>query len=193
VPEALSATINNVRIAAKSVDAKRVTVLDSESVSMGIGFQALIAAEVAQETGDVDAVLRAIQAVKTHHKLYAAIYAMDFLRRSGRVSNVVAGIGSILQIKPILTVVPGGKVESVLRVRTFRKAQEKLAELLKEEGEIDHLAIIHTQDEAAAKEFIAEFKDLMPPNPIVAEVGPTIGTHIGLNALGFVSVRKGWR
>lgn len=197
VAGALSATINNVRIAAKSVDEKRVTVVDSETVTMGIGFQALIAAEVAKETGDVDAVLKAIEAVRTHHKVYAAIYTMDFLKRSGRVNNVVAGIGSILQIKPILTVLPGGKIESVHRIRTFRKAQEKLAELLKEEGEIDRLAVIHTQNEEGAREFVneftSEFKHLLPADPIITEVGPTLGTHIGLNSLGFISVRKGWR
>jgi len=193
VAESLSATINNIRIAAKSVDAKRITVLDSETVSMGIGWQALIAAEVAQETGDLDAVVRAAEAVKKHHKLYAAIYTMDFLRRSGRVNNVVAGIGSILQIKPIVTVLEGGKVEAVQRIRTFKKAEEKLAELLKEEGAIDRLAIIHTQNEEGARRFIEEHKDLMPQNPIISEVGPTLGTHIGLNSLGFISVRKGWK
>jgi DegV family protein with EDD domain len=193
VAESLSATINNIRIAAKSVDAKRITVLDSETVSMGIGWQALIAAEVAQETGDLDAVVRAAEAVKKNHKLYAAIYTMDFLRRSGRVNNVVAGIGSILQIKPIVTVLEGGKVEAVQRIRTFKKAEEKLAELLKEEGAIERLAIIHTQNEEGARRFIEEHKDLMPQNPIISEVGPTLGTHIGLNSLGFISVRKGWR
>jgi len=193
VAESLSATINNIRIAAKSVDAKRITVLDSETVSMGIGWQALIAAEVAQETGDLDAVVRAAEAVKKHHKLYAAIYTMDFIRRSGRVNNVVDGIGSILQIKTIVNVLEGGKVEAVQRIRTFKKAEEKLAELLKEEGAIDRLAIIHTQNEEGARRFIEEHKDLMPQNPIISEVGPTLGTHIGLNSLGFISVRKGWK
>jgi DegV family protein with EDD domain len=115
---------------------------------------------------------------------------MDFLRRSGRVSAVVASIGSILQIKPIVTVLEKGKVEAVHRIRTFSKAKDKLKELLDAEGTLDRLAIIHTQNEAGAREFMEEHRSMMPQNTIITEVGPTLGTHIGLNSLGFVSVRK---
>lgn len=190
VSEALSTTINNVRIAAKAVDESRITVLDSQTVSMGIGWQAVIAAEVAQATGDVDAVVKAVEQARKNHKLYAAIYTMEFLRRSGRVNNVVAGIGALLQIKPIVTVMEGGRVESVQRVRTFKNALAKLEELLRAEGSLDRLAIIHTQNEEGAKEFLEQHRSMMPEETIIVEIGPTLGTHIGLNALGFVSIRK---
>jgi DegV family protein with EDD domain len=190
VAESLSGTYNNVRIAAKDVAPDRITVIDSETVSMGIGWQAIVAAEVAAETGDVDSVIKAVAETRKKHKLYAAIYTMEFLRRSGRVSGVVASIGSILQIKPIVTVLEKGKVEAVHRIRTFSKAKDKLKELLDAEGELSRLAIIHTLNEAGAREFMEEHKASMPKYTIITEVGPTLGTHIGLNSLGFVSVRK---
>ena len=190
VAESLSGTYNNVRIAAKDVAPDRITVIDSETVSMGIGWQAVVAAEVAAATGDVDAVIKAVEETRKKHKLYAAIYTMEFLRRSGRVSGVVASIGSILQIKPIVTVLEKGNVEAVHRIRTFNKAKDKLKELLDAEGELDRLAIIHTQNEAGAREFMEEHRDSMPKYTIITEVGPTLGTHIGLNSIGFVSVRK---
>ncbi|MDQ7025114.1 MAG: DegV family protein [Anaerolineae bacterium] len=190
VAESLSGTYNNVRIAANNVAPDRITVIDSETVSMGIGWQAIVAAEVAAETGDVEVVKKAVEGTKNKHRLYAIIYTMEFLRRSGRVSSVVAGIGSILQIKPIVTVQEKGNVEAVHRVRTFSKARRKLKELLDAEGTLDRLAIIHTQNEEGARDFREEHRAVMPENTIITEVGPTLGTHIGLNSLGFVSIRK---
>lgn len=194
VAESLSATYNNVLLACNTVDEERTTVIDSESVSMGIGWLAIIAAEVAAETGDVDAVVQAVNNVKKNHKLYAGIYNMEYLRRSGRVTAVAASIGSLLQIKPIVQVIEKGEVVAAHRVRTFKKVRTKLRELLEEERSLlDRVAIIHTANEESAKQFIADNKDLLPEETIIAEVGPTLGTHIGPNALGFVSVNKAWR
>ncbi len=194
VAESLSATYNNVLLACNTVDKERTTVIDSESVSMGIGWLAIIAAEVAAETGDVDAVVQAVNNVKKNHKLYAGIYNMEYLRRSGRVTAVAASIGSLLQIKPIVQVIEKGEVVAAHRVRTFKKVRSKLRELLEEErGQLDRISIIHTADEASAKQFIADNKDLLPEETIIAEVGPTLGTHIGPNSLGFISVNKAWR
>ncbi|MGB7338674.1 MAG: DegV family protein [Phototrophicaceae bacterium] len=194
VAETLSATFNNVLLACNTVDKERTTVIDSESVSMGIGWLTLIAAEVAAETGDVDAVLQVIDKVKKNHRLFAGIYNMEYLRRSGRVTAVAASLGSLLQIKPIVQVIEKGEVVAAHRVRTFNKVRTKLRDLLQEEkGQLDRLAVIHTANEAGAQEFINDNKDLIPENTIIAEVGPTLGTHIGPDALGFVSVNKAWR
>lgn len=193
VAQSLSATHNNVKLACNAVAAGKSTVIDSESVSMGIGWMTLIAAEVAAK-GDVEAVVNAVNAVKRNHRLFAGIYNMEYLRRSGRVSAVVASIGSILQIKPIVQVIEKGEVISAHRVRTFSKVREKLRELLAEEkGNLDKLAIIHTANEASARQFIEDNKDLVPAETIVAEVGPTLGTHIGPDSLGIVTVNKAWR
>lgn len=194
VAESLSATFNNVLLACNTVDKERTTVLDSESVSMGIGWLALIAAEVAAETGDVEAVVKAVENVKKNHRLFAGIYDMTYLRRSGRVNAVVASIGSLLQIKPIVQVIEKGEVISAHRVRTFKKVITKLRDLLEEEsGQLDRIAIIHTANEDGAKKFIEDNKDILPDETIIAEVGPTLGTHIGPDCLGFVSVNKAWR
>ncbi|GAB5490673.1 MAG: DegV family protein [Phototrophicaceae bacterium] len=194
VAESLSSTYTNVLLACNAVDKERTTVIDSESVSMGIGWLAVIAAEVAAKTNDLDAVTNAINKVKKNHKLYSGIYNMEYLRRSGRVTTVAASLGSLLQIKPIVQVIEKGEVVAAHRVRTFKKVRSKLRELLEEQrGQLDRIAIIHTANEDSAREFIANNKDLLPEDTIISEVGPTLGTHIGPNALGFVSVNKAWR
>lgn len=193
VADGMSSTYNNVRLAAQSLPEGRVTVVDSEAFSMGIGWMTLVACEVAAETGDVTAVLDAIDRVKRNHRLYAAIWDLEPLRRSGRVSSFIASVGSLLQIKPIITVQEKGQVEAAQRVRTFKRAKSKLADLLRQEGELERLAVIYTNDEGAATQFIEDHRDILPEQTFVAEVGPTLGTHIGPNSLGFVSLRTSWR
>ncbi|MGJ3237539.1 MAG: DegV family protein [Anaerolineae bacterium] len=193
VASTLSSTYNVLKLACNAVDKERTTVVDSESVSMGIGWLALIAAEVASETGDIDAVLNAIERVKRNHLLYAGIHNMEYLRRSGRVSGVVASIGSLLQIKPIVQVIENGEVIAAHRVRTFKKVRVKLRELLEEQSDqLERVAVIHTDDLNSAQEFIEENRDLLPENTFITEVGPTLGTHIGPKSIGFVSVNRTW-
>lgn len=190
VASSLSATFNNVRLAAKNIDETRITVLDSESVSMGQGWQVLAAAETAAETGDVEAVKAAVESVRKRQTVYAAIDNIEYLRRSGRISSVIASLGTVLKIKPIVKVIEQGEVQAAHRVRTFKRAKDKLIDLLRTEGELDRLAIIHTQHEEGAYELQEMMGDLVPPRTIIASVGPTLGTHIGVGSLGFVSVRK---
>ncbi len=74
---------------------------------MGLGFQVLVGAEIAEATGDVEKTVEAVKKVREHAYLYAGLQTMEFLRRSGRVGWATAGIGALLQIKPMLQVTNG--------------------------------------------------------------------------------------
>lgn len=191
VPEKLSATINNVRIAAQSMPPDSVTIIDSQILTMATGMQVLVACEVAEATGDVEAVKDAVMRVQKNQKLYAAFATMEYLRRSGRVSGLIAAVGSILQIKPIADVYDG-EVHAAARVRTFSKAIKRLEELTREQGPLDRIAILHIQNEDGVAELKSLLKDVLPENVMVAEVGPTLGTHIGPGAVAVATLRAGW-
>jgi DegV family protein with EDD domain len=192
VPEKLSATINNVRIGAQSLPDDKVTIIDSQKLSMAIGYQAIIAAEVAAETGDVHAVVDAVHRVRENVKLYAVFNTLEYLKRSGRVSAVVAGVGSLLRIKPIVDVVDG-EVELAHRVRTFSRAVDKLEELLREQMPLDRMTLLEIRNREDAQKFGERVKDIMPEGTGLVRVGPTLGTHIGPGAIGFASLRKNWK
>ena len=192
VPEQLSATINNVRIGASSLPDDKVTIIDSQKLSMAIGYQALIAAEVAAETGDVEAVVDAVYRVQKHVKLYAVFDTLEYLKRSGRVNAVVAGVGSLLRIKPIVDV-EDGEVHLAHRVRTFRRAVDKLEELLREQMPLDRLMLLEIRNREDAEKFGERVQDIMPDETDIVQVGPTLGTHIGPGAIGFVSLRAEWK
>lgn len=192
IPPQLSTTINNVRLGAQALPEGSVTVLDSGSLTMASGYQALIAAEVAAETGDVQQVVDAVARVKQHVKLYAIIADLEYLRRSGRVNAAVAFAGSLLQIKLILDV-HDGLVEPLHRIRTFKKAVEKLQEMARAQAPLDRLVIMHIENEAGAEELKHDLRDILPEDVITIVAGPSLGTHIGPGSLGVVTLNAGWK
>lgn len=192
VPEKLSATLTNIRLGAQGLPQERVTLVDAQTLTFGIGMQVLVAAEIAQETGDVAAVLDAVERVRQHQQLYAAFATMEYLRRSGRVSALVASVGSLLQIKPIVRVWESDVIP-VTRVRTFKKAQARLRDLIADEAPLDRLAVLHIRNEEGARAFRESLGELAPPDTPIVEVGPTLGTHIGPGSVGALTLSARWR
>jgi DegV family protein with EDD domain len=191
-PAKLSGIYNAMRLGASNLPPEKISLVDSGTLTMALGWQVVIGAEVAKETGDVEKVLQAIQKVRQNQKLYAALATMEFLRRSGRVGWAAAGIGALLQIKPIVTL-DDGVVSRLAAIRTFGKAVEKLVELTREQAPLDRLAIMHANNLQGAQDLKKQLGDVAPESTIIIEVGPTLGTHIGPGALGVLPVSKSWR
>jgi DegV family protein with EDD domain len=170
---------------------KRVTCVDSTSLSLGLGFQVLAAAEAA-ELG-LQAALAAVESARRNLRVYAALDTVEYLRRSGRVPNTVAMLGSLLSIKPLIELADG-VVKTVGAVRTTSQANERISRFLLDEGSLERLAVLHTSAEPRAKEFLDKAmrnaSQSMPRDILMLNVTTIIGTHIGPNGLGFASVRK---
>lgn len=188
----LSTTINSVKMGSVNIPEDQITFIDSHTVTLGQAFQVLLAAEVAEKTGDVQQVVDAVLRARDHARVYAAFATMENLRRSGRVSNLVAHVGELLQIKPIIRV-EDGEVIPHQRARTFKKAVNKLEELAREEGELDRLGILHVRNEEGAYRLLDRLSDIAPPDAMVVEVAPSLGTHIGPGSLGIGTLSKKWR
>ncbi len=170
--------------------AGRVHVVDSGQLTLGIGFQALAAAEAAARGGDVAEALAAVEAIRTRVRLIAMLDTLEFLRRSGRVSWAKARLGSLLRIKPFLEV-RHGEVLSLPAVRTRRKGLAHLAEHLRALGPLDYLAVLHTGAEDDARALLAAADtSALRLQPLVVFVTTVIGTHVGPNGVGFVAVPR---
>lgn len=187
---ALTTIINSARQAAQDFPEK-ITVIDSLSMSLGLGFQVLAAAEAA-EMG-LQAALDAIQATRKRLRLFAALDTMENMRRSGRVPAVVTMLGSLLQIKPLIEIA-NGEVKALGAVRTTKQANERMLNLLLQEGLLERLAILHTGAEPRAREFLntlmQKASQSVPRDILMVNVTTVIGTHVGPNGLGFAAVRK---
>ncbi|GGL83522.1 degV domain-containing protein [Deinococcus aerolatus] len=122
----LSGTVGSARLAAQDFG-DRVTVLDSGSVSMGLGMRALRAAELAQAGKTTPEIVAELERVARAADIRFTVDTLDFLRINGRIGGAQALLGGLLNIKPIL-VVKKGRVESGGRVRGHRKAIQDLVE-----------------------------------------------------------------
>jgi DegV family protein with EDD domain len=191
-PAALSGIYNSMRLGIANLPPDCVTLIDSGTVTMALGWQVLVGAEVAAETGDVDKVVGAINRVRANQKLYAGLATMEFLRRSGRVSWALAGIGALLQIKPMLEV-KDSVVLPLGRVRTFSKVVQELLSLTKAQAPLDKLAILHANNPEGAREMHSQLADVAPPDTLLINITTVIGTHTGPGALGIALVTQGWR
>jgi DegV family protein with EDD domain len=169
-----------------------VTVLESGSLSLGLGFQVLAAAEAIADEADLDQVLAAIRSTRERLYVYAALDTLEYVRRSGRVPAAVAALGGMLHIKPVVEL-REGEVKPISASRTTRQATEKLFSLLIELGPLERLAILHTNAPGRAKDFLdalmAEHRQSVPRDILIVNVTTVIGTHVGPNGLGVAAVK----
>lgn len=119
--ESMSGTAGTFRKAAEAISVP-VTVVDARTVGLGVGFAALSAGAAARDGAEADAVAREAARVARSSLSLLTVESLEFLRRGGRVSAAVAGIGSALNIRPVLGVV-GGRMEVIERVRTASRAR----------------------------------------------------------------------
>lgn len=185
----LSGVYNVASTAARAFD-DLVQVVDSRSISLGLGFQAVAAAEALRAGALVQQALQAAERARQHVTVIALLDTLEFVRRSGRVSWAKARLGDLLKIKPFIDV-REGKVLSIGEARTRRKGLERLRELLAQRGRLERLAVMHANAESDALELAAEFTAVSQRPPLVVSLTPVIGVHTGPQALGFAAVAAG--
>ncbi|MFM8321673.1 MAG: DegV family protein [Chloroflexota bacterium] len=163
---------------------ERVRVVDSQSLSLGLGFQALEAGAAAQRQAHLDEILALLDDARRRARLFAMLDTLEYVHRSGRVSWARARLGSLLRVKPFVEV-HAGQVKSMGEAHSRGKGVQRLAEFLARLGRLDRLAILHTNAEQEARRFLSELALDLPHAPLVVNVTTAIGTHVGPNALGF--------
>jgi DegV family protein with EDD domain len=165
--------------------AERVHIVDSATACGGEGLVVLAAAAAARAGADGDAVTDRAQRARAALKMWFAIDTLDYLRKGGRIGGAQAWLGGALKIKPILTV--ESEITPIERVRTSRRAFERLVELLGERAKdgADGWMVQHIQAPTQAEELVAHGRELFGCEPVtVSEIGPVIGAHVGPGLLG---------
>jgi DegV family protein with EDD domain len=165
---------------------ERILVEDSRSACGGQGLMSIVASRAAAKGAGAAEALEAAREVRSTLKLWFAIDTLEYLRKGGRIGAAQAFLGSALQIKPILTI--GEEITPVERVRTRRRAIERLVEFAKERREAgaDKWVVQHIHDPETARELVERCREVFGSDPIfVSEIGPVIGAHIGPGLLGF--------
>jgi DegV family protein with EDD domain len=151
---------------------------------------AQIGAEMSAAGSSGTEIVAALEAIKGRIDLYVALDTLEYLKRGGRISGARAAMGTMLSIKPIITVTDG-LVEQAERVRTRAKARERCLELLTARP-IERATVLHTT-QADVESFRAAFMERSGLDPAVVQtrtVGPSVGPHLGPGCVGAVAVYK---
>jgi DegV family protein with EDD domain len=186
---ALSGTYQSAVLAKSLLNEKAdITTVDSRTASYGLGLLVVAAAKAAQEGKSKEECLALIHKLREQSELYFLVDTLEYLQKGGRIGKASAIIGSLLNIKPILSIDPDGEVFSVDKVRGQKKAMQRIIELFQQNkmaSQQVQAIIAHSNAHDTAE----QFEGLLRENFQVASLtytalGPVIGTHAGPGAIG---------
>lgn len=181
----LSGTVNSANQAKGSLGENApIEVVDSGGASIAL---ALIIAAAAEAAGGAASCQELAEQVRRDLPRTSAVFALDtleYLQKGGRIGKAQAFVGSLLSVKPILTLVDG-EVHPLERPRNHQRAMRRLAELTREKGPAARLGIAFSTDEAWAADLRGSLSDVVPEDKVITvRFGPALGTYVGPRAVG---------
>jgi DegV family protein with EDD domain len=185
----LSGTYESAQAAQRDLAGEcRIEVINSESVSMGLGLLAITAAKAAKAGATAEEIVKLVRESIPRVHLVGALDTLEFLAKGGRVGKASAWIGSLLSIKPLISV-RDGEVVPLDRVRTRSKSLERFHQLLKEHLPAKELGVMYSTDVEEAEKLAEHLKELFPQQPVyLARFGPVLGTYMGPGCLAAAAI-----
>lgn len=188
ISAALSGTMDSAIQAKKMVPDAKIELLDSKYTSIPLAYMALAAARAAKRGATLAECRQIAELVREHTEVFFAVDTLEFLHRGGRIGGASRFLGTALDLKPILQL-QNGKVEALERVRTSKRAQSRLLELMKSSMNgatpINMMGVISAAAGPAADNLLAEIKKRFNPDEIMlANLSPVLGTHTGPGTTG---------
>lgn len=189
-PEEFSSICQAARLAAAEMRGLPIVVVDSRQLTLAMGLIVVAAAQMAEAGRTAAEIAAALSDIIRRTYIFGALDSLEYVRRGGRLNRLQAGLGALLQIKPVFTVYQGQL--TLERVRTLSTALARLVALVEGLGPLETLAVAHANapDRAARLTDLAAhlFPDGRPP--LCVEVTPVLGVHFGPGAVGFVAITR---
>lgn len=184
----LSGTAQSAQLAASEFPG-RITIFDSLAASQGIGMMVERAKEMLDQGADLRSVMTELERIRTDHKVLFSLATLEYLKKNGRIGGAQALLGSLLGIKPILTI-KEGRVEPVTRARGEKKALAEMVEGFKawaQGRKRIRIYYLYNGDASAVEAFRQTVRGLGLPveEHSSSEVGAVISTHTGPGVYGF--------
>ncbi|HWQ42115.1 MAG TPA: DegV family protein [Desulfosporosinus sp.] len=189
ISSGLSGTYETVSQVAQEYKEMVIEVLDSKSLSMGLGFPVLEAARQLRRSTDFQNVIKVAKNVLQQTKLYFVLSTLEYLKRGGRIGYVSGTIGELLNIKPIITINSEGKYITFAKVRGREQSLKRLFDILAEstQGELYNVAIVHGGSELEGRKLWQKARQLPNINELLFnQISPVMGVHTGPGLVGII-------
>jgi DegV family protein with EDD domain len=186
VSSKLSGTFRSGQMAAQEFGEQRFTLWDSNSISLGGGWQAIMMARMIEAQTDYATFMQRMTKIRSEVIGFAALETLKYVARSGRVSNLQAGIGDLLQVKPLIELWDGG-ANVCARVRGRKKSfQEVIERLQKFYGARPiHAGMLHANALADAQQLLVEARETLNIQEVYfSDIGPAIAALAGPGVVG---------
>lgn len=189
----LSGTISSAEAAQNMLPQTNVSVVDSKLAAYSLGLVVVRAAEAANAGASHEEVVSLAEDLSSRVRLLFAVDTLEYLHKGGRIGGASAFLGSLLSVKPILTL-RDGRVEPLERVRTKTKAVDRLVQLVTEDlerVELEEVHVLHTQCPEEAVAFRRRLEtEFGWQGAGISEIGPVVATHTGPGAIGLTYLAK---
>jgi DegV family protein with EDD domain len=189
VSELLSGTIQSAHLGAAEMGDYPIEIVDSRSVSLGLGLLAVAAARYAAQNDDYKAVAEYVRTLVPRLRVIFVVDTLEYLHKGGRIGGAQRLLGSMLSIKPVLHL-EGGKIEPLASIRTKKKAIQHMldtfmAEIKEQDNKKVHAGVIHAQAVEDAEQIVQRLRDEANPAELMMnELTPVIGANVGPGVVG---------
>ena len=187
-----SGTLGTAALAVSLCPDQDISIFDSETLSLGEGLLALLAAQAAAMGKAREEILAQLQEARERVHVFAALPSVSHLVRGGRVTRGQGVLASMLAIKPILNL-SGGAVEVIDRVRTFPRALDRVVQLMEQAvGQRRvRLGVVHTNAREQAEAWLESIRERFNVvDTIVADAGLVLAAQVGLGVLGLAALEE---
>lgn len=192
ISSALSGTYQTAMMAKNMAEYDNIYIIDSRSASLGMRLLTDIAVNMREQGALAGEIVNKLEELKKKIRIYAGLDTLEYLYKGGRISKGVAGIGTLANIKPVVTFSSQGNVELCSRQIGIRHAIRQTVKLVNEDKPDERYPVyyLYSHDRSNVAGFIRalEKTGFAVENPRIREIGPTIGSHIGQDAFGIVYI-----
>ncbi|MBN1935344.1 MAG: DegV family protein [Anaerolineae bacterium] len=189
----ISGAVDTARSLLSQLPGAPISLIDSRSTAMGLGFQVLRAAELAEQGGSRADIVSAVDQMQIGIQILLVPDSLENLRRGGRINSAKAWAGTLLNIKPLLSF-SKGFIEPIEQIRTTKRAQARMLELTRTFLDDDlhpWIAVMHSRSPEQGQALLAELRGHYPgARFFFSEIGPTLGVHLGIGGTGIIVCRS---